>query len=286
MKERNHKLLDHPVLGYFILAIFAYVMSSLIFSTIIDSLILANVIPGYGVEVYTGGRKVVAASGVGSAVGALAAVGIFCRRFRTSFDGMLKKKDLLTGLLLLLPAAIPHWIGSIVSWTEFGTASVLLAFLRALAPGFGEEVTFRGLGVANYLRRVPTEKGVAAAFWLSSVVFGAVHMLNVGSGAPLGISVLQSVYAIGIGMAMGAVYLRTGNLWPSIIIHTSLDFMEFIRNDLGNTAGVMSGLGKGDWITVAAGLAGCIWGLYLIRPSKRGGIVELWKGKWKMTDNS
>ena len=286
MKNRNHKLLDQPVLGYFILMVFSFVLCNLIFSTIIDTLILSNFIPGYGVEVYTAGRKTITASGVGTAIGALTAAAVFCRWFRSSFDGMLKKKDLLTGLLLLLPVAVIHWIGSIVSWTEFGTASVLLAFLRALAPGFGEEVTYRGLGVANYLRRVPTEKGVTAAFWLSSVVFGLVHLLNVGSGAPLGISVIQALYAIGIGMALGAVYLRTGNLWPSIIIHTSLDFMEFVRNDLGNAAGVMSAVGKGDIITFVAGAAGCIWGLYLIRPSKRGAIVSLWKNKWNITDNA
>jgi hypothetical protein len=60
----------------------------------------------------------------------------------------------------------------------------------------------------------------------------------------------------------------------------SLDFMEFIRNDLGNAGGVMSNLGIGDWITIAAGVLGAVWGLYLIRSAKRTEIVDLWKSKW------
>ena len=41
----------------------------------------------------------------------------------------------------------------------------------------------------------------------------------------------------------------------------------------------MSGIGVGDWITIVAGVVGIILGLYLIRPSKRAEIVDLWKAK-------
>ena len=94
------------------------------------------------------------------------------------------------------------------------------------------------------------------------------------------ISIGQAAYAAGIGMILGAVYLRTGNLWPTILGHMSVDFMEFIRGDLGSSGGIMSGIGVGDWITIVAGVVGIILGLYLIRPSKRAEIVDLWKAKW------
>ena len=195
---------------------------------------------------------------------------------------MLKKKDLLKGLALLAPFLIIHWIGSIVSWVQFGTASVLLAFLRSSAPGFGEEAAFRGLGVANYTRRNPTEKGVIRILWLSSVIFGLAHVTNAIAGAPLSLSIGQAAYAVGVGMVLGAVYLRTGNLWPSILGHMSLDFLELIRSDIGGAGGVISGMGVGDWITIIAGAAGIFWGLYLVRPAKRPEIVELWKSKWSV----
>ena len=282
MKTRNHKLLDHPILGYFLLILFSLIIANVLFCSVIDTVILAKIVPGYANEATVMGKKAVQASGIGIGLGAITAAIIFKLWFKPSFDGMLKTKRLLTGILLLLPMAIVHWAGSIVSWTEFGTASVFLALLRCTAPGFGEEVTFRGLGVANYMRRNPTEKGILTIFWLSSVVFGLAHLGNLGGGAPLYLSILQSLYAIGIGMGLGAAYLRTGNLWPSMIIHATLDFMEFVRNDVGEAGGLLSNLGVGDWITVSAGVLGAIWGLYLIRSSKRTEIVEIWKKKWSI----
>ena len=55
-------------------------------------------------------------------------------------------------------------------------------------------------------------------------------------------------------MLFCAVYLRTGNIMPTILAHMSVDFMEFIRADLSETGGIMTGMGVGDWITIAAGL--------------------------------
>ena len=211
------------------------------------------------------GREIIQASGLGDAVGSVLAIGLFYIWFRPFFDGMLKKKYLLQGLIFLAPVLLIHWVGSIVS---------------SFAPGFSEETAFRGLGVANYLRKVQTEKGVVTIFWLSSIVFGLAHVANALAGAPLLISIGQAAYAAGIGMILGAVYLRTGNLWPTILGHMSVDFMEFIRGDLGNSGGIMSSMGVGDWITIVAGVIGIILGLYLIRPSKRAEIVDLWKAKW------
>ena len=279
MKTRNHKILDHPILGYFLLMIFSFIVSSIV-SNFIDSKLLGSLIPGYAIKREVAGMEIVQANGPGYAIGSVLAIGLFYIWFRPSFDGMLKKKYFLQGLIFLAPVLLIHWAGSIVSWTQFGTGSVFLAFLRAFAPGFSEETAFRGLGVANYLRKVKTEKGVVTIFWLSSIVFGLAHVANVLVGAPLLISVGQAAYAIGIGMILGAVYLRTGNLWPTILGHMSVDFMEFIRGDLGSSGGIMSSIGVGDWITIVAGVIGIILGLYLIRPSKRAEIVDLWKTKW------
>ena len=259
--------------------IFSFIVSSIV-SNFIDSKLLGSLIPGYAIKREVAGMEIVQANGPGHAIGSVLAIGLFYIWFRPSFDGMLKKKYFLQGLIFLAPVLLIHWVGSIVSWTQFGMGSVFLAFLRAFAPGFSEETAFRGLGVANYLRKVQTEKGVVTIFWLSSIVFGLAHVANALAGAPLLISIGQAAYAAGIGMLLGAVYLRTGNLWPTILGHMSVDFMEFIRGDLGNSGGIMSSMGVGDWITIVAGVLGIILGLYLIRPSKRAEIVDLWKTKW------
>lgn len=127
MKTKEHKVLNHPVLGYFLLMIFSLLVASII-SDIIDNKILGNLIPGYAITQNILGQETPMASGVGMAVGSVLVIGLFYIWFRPSFNGMLKKKNLLMGLLLLSPVLIIHWIGSIVSWSQFGTASVLLLF--------------------------------------------------------------------------------------------------------------------------------------------------------------
>ena len=84
----------------------------------------------------------------------------------------------------------------------------------------------------------------------------------------------------GIGTAIGAVYLRTGNLWPCILGHMSLDFTEFIRGDLAGSDGVMVGMGVGDWITVVAAAVGAVLGLLMIRQKNCPQIMEVWSRKW------
>ncbi|MCR5060474.1 MAG: CPBP family intramembrane metalloprotease [Saccharofermentans sp.] len=280
MERKKYAVLDHPIIGYFLLAIFGYIMSSI--GTIGDT-IIGFLIPGYLTYTEVNGRQIPSGAGVCVAVVTVGAVIIFYVWFKPYFKGMLKKKALLTGLLMLLPFLLFHYAGSVVSWFEWGTTTawgVVIAFLRAFAPGFGEEITYRGLGVANYMRTIKDEKGIYVIFFLSSAVFGAVHLANSFSGAPLGVSVIQAVYAMGVGMALCAVYLRTGNLLPTIIGHLTVDFMEFIRNDLSASGGVMQGMGIGDWITIAAGAFAAGWGIFLIRKKYHSDIMALWAEKW------
>ena len=181
---------------------------------------------------------------------------------------------------MLLPFLAIHYAGSIVSWITLGTGSAIIALLRAAAPGFGEEIMFRGLGVANYMRKIRSEGQIKVIFWLSSIVFGLIHLGNIFAGGDPKSVVIQAVYAIGVGMLFGAVYLRTGNLWPTILGHWSVDFFELTRVDLSGSGGVMTGMGIGDWITIVAGAFGAFWALRLMNPKFYGEIMEVWAGKW------
>ena len=277
MKQRQHKILDHTILAYFLLAIFVSIVESL--GSQLDTLI-GSVVPDYTIETIVNGQTADSASGVGIALAALLALLIFKLWFKPDYDGCLHKYGLKEGLLMLLPFLVIHWIGSIVSWITLGTGGVIIALLRATAPGFGEEVMFRGLGIANYMRKIESESQIKVIFWLSSIVFGLVHMTNILAGGDPFSVVIQSVYAIGVGMLFGAVYLRTGNLWPTILGHWSVDFMEFVRVDLSTSGGVMTGMGIGDWITIAAAAFAAVWALRLMKPEYYGGIMDLWSKKW------
>ncbi len=281
MKQRKHTVLDHPILGYFILMIFALAVTAL--GGPLDSL-LARIIPGLGVSMETVGGTVVTCSAAGAALASLLALLLFKIWFRPDFSGCLSQDYVIQGILIMLPALLLHYTGSVVSWITFGTGSVLIAFLRALAPGFSEEVAFRGLGIANYMRTIKDGNRIPAIFWLSSVVFGLSHLANILAGGDLFSVIVQSVYAIGIGMLFAAVYLRTGNLLVTILAHTSLDFLEFIRADLSGTGGVMTSTGIGDWITIIAGVLAAAIGLRAIAKKHYPEIMKIWSAKWNKAE--
>ena len=283
MIEKKHKTPGHPVIEYFLLAIFVNIFISL--GSNLD-VTLGRFIPGYITEMNVAGNTTKVASGIGAALGALIAAGIYKFLFRRRFEGYLVKGGLKIGLMMLAPFLVFHYIGSVVSWITFGIGSVSLAFLKALAPGFGEEIAFRGLGIANYMRTIRNEKSIPVIFWLSSIVFGLVHLLNAFVGGDPVAVAIQSVYAIGVGMLFGAVYLRTGNLWPTILGHFSVDFLEFIRGDLGANAGVMTSIGIGDIITFAAAVFAAVWALKLMNKRYYPEIMEIWNKKWNKTDQA
>ena len=281
MEKRNHRILDHTIVSYFLLIIYVSLIKDNL-GGIIDS-IIGRFIPGYAVETVAFGTTVELANGIGVAVFALVSAWLFKWWFRPDFNGCLQKAGLKEGLLMLLPFLVIHYAGSIVSWITLGTGSVFVALLRAAAPGFGEEIAFRGLGVANYMRKITSAGQIKVIFWLSSVVFGLIHLTNILAGGDPVSVVIQAVYATGVGMLFGAVYIRTGNLWPTILGHWSVDFLEMIRVDLSDSGGIMTGMGIGDWITVAAGMFGAFWALRLMNAKYHDEIMEVWSRKWNKT---
>ena len=278
MSKRNHRILDHTILSYFLLIFYVSIFEETLGAGL-DKMI-SRFIPGYAVEAIVMGKAAEICSGVGAAVSVLIAAWLFKLWFKPDFNGCLQKDGLKEGLLMLLPFLVIHYVGSIVSWITIGTGGLLIPLLRATAPGFGEEMTFRGLGVANYMRKIKSKDKIKVIFWLSSIVFGLIHLTNIlAGGDPMSV-VIQSIYAIGVGMLFGAVYLRTGNLWPTILGHWSVDFFEMIRADLYDSGGLMTGMGIGDWITIVAGAFGAIWALRLMKPEHYDEIMEVWDKKW------
>ena len=283
MEKKKHLILDHTIIAYFLLLIFSVLIIGA--GGLIDTGI-GKIWPDYAMEQVDAatGRTKDITSGVGYAIGALAALQFFYLYFRREYKGVLKKRNLVSGLLMMAPVLAVGFTGSVISWIQFGTAGILLALLRSSAAGFGEEVMFRGLGVANFMRTIKSEKQIMIIFWLSSLVFGLAHMGNVNAGANVMVSLLQSLSAIGIGMFYVAIYLRTGNLWPTIIAHMCTDFLEFIRADVGGTGGTMVTIGIGDWFSVASGVLGGIYGLYLVSHKFRPQIMEIWRDKWAVKE--
>ncbi|SHI22345.1 CAAX protease self-immunity [Butyrivibrio fibrisolvens DSM 3071] len=275
---KKHSVLDHPIIGYFVLLIFVMAFSS-IGASLIDEP-LSKVIPGYAREMSGFGITATYASGIGAAIGVILAAIIFTLWFRPDFKGVLGGKGFLWGIVVMLPFLLADYAGAAIDIHTFGLGNALVAFLSALSPGFTEEAAFRGLGIANYMRTIKSEKQIKAIFWLSTLLFAGVHITNIFSAGNPVAGIFQVVYCVGVGAIFGAVYLRTANLWVVMIAHFTLDFAGLINGYYSSTGGLSTQLVASDWVNLAVSAIGIVTALILLSPKHYPQIMGLWKEKW------
>lgn len=122
-------------------------------------------------------------------------------------------------------------------WLLVTTAAVV-----GLAPGFGEELLFRGYIQTRLVRRWPRLLAVA----VTSVLFGVIHM-----------DLVQGTFAIFLGLWLGEVADRTGSIWPAIVCHVFNNAVATIMAGVfGSEAQAVEGVsGAGDY-WVGLGLVG------------------------------
>nr|WP_280922894.1 DUF2171 domain-containing protein [Rubellimicrobium aerolatum] len=97
---------------------------------------------------------------------------------------------------------------------------VAILLVNTVLVGFSEEVMFRGFlysGLRDRLRPWP-------AIWAVTLLFGALHTLNALVTGHLLDALQQSGNATLIGLALLAIRLRTGSIWPAVLVHASWDF--------------------------------------------------------------
>lgn len=82
-------------------------------------------------------------------------------------------------------------------------------------PSAFEEVAFRGILLTVFLSRYSERKSIA----ISALGFGLIHMLNLAMGREPVWVLGQVVWAFTIGLFYGYVFVRTGSLLPSMIVH-------------------------------------------------------------------
>ena len=83
-----------------------------------------------------------------------------------------------------------------------------------------EELFYRGV-LLPLLRPLG---GRRAVLW-SSIAFGASHLVNIVSGAYPPFVAMQVAATIAGGVALAAIRIRSGSLWPVLATHATLDLM-------------------------------------------------------------
>ncbi len=110
--------------------------------------------------------------------------------------------------------------------TFFGlppATTLLIILFNTLLVGFSEELALRGVVLQGFRHSV----SIWPAVLMTSVAFGAMHSLNVFVTGDLGAALIQSCAAFLSGIVFIALRLRTGSLWPPIIVHALWDFATF-----------------------------------------------------------
>lgn len=149
----------------------------------------------------------------------------------------------------------PHMIGT--------------ALIIALGAGFSEEYVFRGLFLKlAFQDGIRSSKQVLEGVFLSALFFGLAHLGNL-THQPLDATLFQVYYASAIGIFFAAIYLRTGSLWWTIVLHFLVDFTSVLMSQSTQAAPATSIWHFILWLPLIA------IGLFLIRPKKLEAIRYL-----------
>lgn len=136
-------------------------------------------------------------------------------------------------LLLLLGVAVILLL-SYSSYEYYWAAEPSVLFLFGIAQalvGVMEELLFRGIVFPLLILHFAGKKQpLTKAIWLSSLVFGAVHLVGLIRHPENIWGVFNTViFAIGIGFLLACVLLKTKNILVPIFIHFMIDFTNDAR---------------------------------------------------------
>lgn len=140
---------------------------------------------------------------------------------------------------------------------------VLLFFIECLSVGFFEEIIFRGILLSFLMQKfIDMKNGIWMSIIISSLIFGIFHMINVFTGASMSITIVQMGYSFLMGMLWAVMYLRTGNLWLTMLLHATYNFFGQVMFYLGTVQGRFDIVTV--WMTVIVAVFTAIYALKIV----------------------
>ena len=118
-------------------------------------------------------------------------------------------------------------------------------------------------------------KGIWITAIVGGLIFGVMHLGNIFSGVDPTAVFQQVVSAIFSGLVFSAIYLRSGNIWVVILLHTLIDTVGLVPSTfLGAT--LTENLNDASWgvATLVLWVAEIGYAAFLLRPSKCKEICE------------
>ncbi len=151
--------------------------------------------------------------------------------FKNSYVFTSKKDKFIVGIKLAIPMLVISFINlfsSILSLDSFSLVKFINVLILSIFVGVAEEFLCRGWLQNEFLERYSDNKNsVIISIVLSSLVFGAMHIMNLGAQT-LFETILQIINAVALGLLLGSVYYKTKNIWSVIALHAFYDFAIFL----------------------------------------------------------
>ena len=262
------KIMERPILSFIIVFIVTLIISSII--TAIFQPILGIFVP----EVSSFIATIIA--------GIIIAI-IYIYIFK--IKGFFSFSNYKLGLILISPSIILVITNLLDPAFAIPTTGILAVtiIISGIAPGIFEEILFRGIVISYLMKMFRNSKNIIPIVIVSALIFGILHLANVLLGAQLDVTIFQFFSTFSIGILFGAVYLRTGNLWIPIILHSLNDIAAFCCTSAISTQGVIQTGFVLDWLTILTIIVSIICivlGLYYVRSAKHDEILEIWNEKW------
>ncbi len=202
--------------------------------------------------------------------------------FRKKLNHFFNASGLLKGIFLgssvLLINAFILIVG-ILNHKTYGSMGV--ALLMGLEPGFSEEIVCRIIPITLVMQNKKRKELILPAVICTSLIFGLGHGLNIFSGADPITTLFQILYASGSGLLFAAIYIKTGNMWITIFLHSLTDMIYYLGADAQLGSGVLT-----QKSTVSDAIILLIYAVlyfanafFVFRKSNRSDIIRIWEGK-------
>lgn len=166
-------------------------------------------------------------------------------------------------LVALLAPDLAKSYSDAVSSVESGTSAFTLVtnFLAVVvAAPIVEELIFRNMAISNMNSRMPKALSVV----ISSAIFGVFHG-----------NLVWILYAFGLGLLFGFLYVKSGSIYVSLVMHTTFNLIGFIYSVLGNLASE-SAINVINWVSfglilasILAAPAVFLWVWFGLSPKKK-----------------
>lgn len=152
---------------------------------------------------------------------------IYQEKFPNLFTTKISKKTLLYCIPLFLYLAVQFLYFPISGHLTTAYVSYfLLACVQQLATGFWEEAASKGLVMSGmFLKWKGTVKGRIGMVFITGVLFGSLHILNVIINHDIIYCLWNALYASAFGVLLAAIFLHSESLTLCMVLHAVWDIV-------------------------------------------------------------